>query len=172
MRPLFFLHGMESSPRGTKAQRLKNRFPNCQIPALPPRVDQRARIIEDRITEPAWLIGSSLGGLSALLFAMKRPERVKGLVLFAPAVGFFDPAFLEKKEMERVKTTFIPAGIPSIVVAGEEDAVIPMTDIREMIDRSPDASNIEFITVMDDHSLNRDPDFLIRTVERMVIHGQ
>ncbi len=39
-------------------------------------------------TAPALLLGSSLGGYLAALFAARHPERVSGVVLLAPAFGF------------------------------------------------------------------------------------
>lgn len=42
----------------------------------------------DQVGGPVLLVGSSMGGWIALLCALARPERVKGLVLIAPAPDF------------------------------------------------------------------------------------
>jgi pimeloyl-ACP methyl ester carboxylesterase len=50
-----------------------------------------ALAVVDRLSEgPLVLVGSSMGGWMALLVALARPERVKGLVLLAPAPDFTD----------------------------------------------------------------------------------
>jgi len=50
-----------------------------------------ALAVVDRLTEgPLVLVGSSMGGWMSLLVALARPERVKALVLLAPAPDFTD----------------------------------------------------------------------------------
>ena len=45
-------------------------------------------IVEPLLGAETVLLGSSLGGYLAALTASRRPDRVRGLVLFAPAFGF------------------------------------------------------------------------------------
>lgn len=171
MLDLFFFHGMESSPKGIKARMLKERYPSCQIPELPPDIHQRAEILEKIIKHPSFLIGSSLGGLSALLYSMKHPDLVKKMILLAPAVGFYDISLFNATDTELIKSTYIPKGIETVVMAGERDDVIPMEDIQSMIERSPDPSMIEFMSVDDEHGLNRFPELLTQLIDQRFFPG-
>lgn len=45
-------------------------------------------VLDELVEGPAVLVGSSMGGWVALLTAIARPERVRGLVLVAPAPDF------------------------------------------------------------------------------------
>jgi pimeloyl-ACP methyl ester carboxylesterase len=58
-------------------------------PALEPfsHVEDLLAVLDDVASAPAWLVGSSAGGGVALDAAITAPERVAGLVLFAPAVS-------------------------------------------------------------------------------------
>ena len=46
------------------------------------------QVIDELTTGPQILIGSSMGGWTSLIAAMARPDRIKGLVLIAPAPDF------------------------------------------------------------------------------------
>lgn len=86
------------------------------------RLDALAAI--DRLTAgPLVLVGSSMGGWMALLCALARPERVKALVLLAPAPDFTDKLmwaeFSEEQQREITEKGFWtrpspydPAGYP------------------------------------------------------------
>jgi uncharacterized protein len=94
---LVYLHGFASGPGSTKAQffrtRLAERGVPLAIPDLAPdfthlTVTGMLGIVDAIADEPAVLLGSSLGGYLATLFAARCPDRVRALVLFAPAFGF------------------------------------------------------------------------------------
>jgi pimeloyl-ACP methyl ester carboxylesterase len=167
MRPCF-LHGLDSSPRGTKARLLKKRYPHCLIPSLPPDIHERVRIVERRLVEPLLMVGSSLGGLTALMVAMKHPETVEGMVLMAPAVGLSDPN-LATPEFNRVlPSLYVPAGVPTINIAGLRDRVIPLPAIRAMIHRSPNPEQIRLHEVDDDHDLHQSLDLMLAAVKTIL----
>ncbi len=168
MKDIYFLHGMESSPKGTKAQLLKKHYPHCIVPHLPPDLTERDAILDDLIKTPGWIIGSSLGGLSAIFFAMKKPELVKEMILLAPAVGFYDSHLFSVEEQDRIYSTYIPNEINCTIFAGKHDEVIPMDSILDLISRSPTHRGISFHEIDDDHSLNRYPELLLKSVQKMV----
>ena len=98
MTTLAYLHGFASGPGSTKAQFFRARFAalaaTLEIPDLAPdfthlTVTWQLSIVDAILARgPVVLLGSSLGGYLAALAAARNPECVRGLVLFAPAIGF------------------------------------------------------------------------------------
>ena len=98
MTPIIYLHGFASSPQYGKAQFFRRKFSERGVTIRIPRLDQgdfegltiskQLGVIE-RAAEgrPTNLIGSSLGGYLAALYAARHPE-VEWLVLMAPAFQF------------------------------------------------------------------------------------
>lgn len=164
---LCFFHGLDSSPQGTKAGLLKKAYPGCWIPELPPDIYQRIDIVEGGIKEPAVIIGSSLGGLTAVMYAMKHPEMVNGMVLMAPAVGCTDQSILAAHK-PLTASLYIPKGIPTVIVAGLQDDLIPVSAIRSLVQRSPERASIRLHEVDDDHMLHASLELMFRSVEQIL----
>ena len=89
-----YLHGFASGPASKKATYFRDRLPGLLVPDLAEgnfeglTISAQLRVVE-RLAEgePADLIGSSMGGYVAALYAARHPE-VRRLVLMAPAFGF------------------------------------------------------------------------------------
>ncbi|MGD0776849.1 MAG: YqiA/YcfP family alpha/beta fold hydrolase [Candidatus Solibacter sp.] len=98
MNRILYLHGFASSPASGKArffaERLRTAGAQIDIPDLAAgdfehlTITGQLRVIERAAAgDPVALIGSSLGGYLAALYAARHPE-VSRLVLLAPAFGF------------------------------------------------------------------------------------
>ncbi len=162
-----FFHGMDSSPQGTKSTLLRHHYPEIWIPALPPDVEERLDILDREMNRPMVVVGSSLGGLTTLLFAMRKPQWVEGMVLLAPAVGTNRPDLFDADQVKVLETVYIPKGIPTTVIAGIRDDVIPISAIRSMIARSPDPDRITVHEVDDDHNLHQSLDLMLRSIRKI-----
>jgi pimeloyl-ACP methyl ester carboxylesterase len=162
-----FLHGLDSSPTGTKATLLRKHVNGCWIPELPPGSAERIRLLEQEVCEPMLFVGSSLGGLTAILYAMRHPEKVLGLVLLAPAVGTLIPDLFTEEEKAMMASTVILPGIPATVIAGMRDEVVPLTAIQAFVDRSPDPERIRLAEVDDDHDLHHSLDRMLEAIEQI-----
>src|SRR5690349_16817674 len=98
MTRYIYLHGFASSPQSSKARFFRKQFAERGIDLEIPRLDQgnfteltvsgQLRVIERAAgADPVTLIGSSLGGYLAALYAARHRTAQK-LVLMAPALQF------------------------------------------------------------------------------------
>lgn len=156
-----FLHGLDSSPEGTKGRLIRAALPDAIIPELPPDLSKRLSIVEKAITSPVILVGSSLGGLTALSYARRRPEMVKAMVLLAPAVGISLEGLCQT---DTIREPAVPSGIPATIIAGAKDTVIPLPGIRALYERSAGSHLVRFITVDDDHNLHQSLDLVMQAI--------
>jgi pimeloyl-ACP methyl ester carboxylesterase len=118
---LTYLHGFASGPQSSKAQFFRRRFEALGIAMQIPNLSEgnfegltitgQLRVIE-RVAggDDVFLIGSSMGGYLAALYAARHRE-VKKLVLLAPAFGFarrWPPMLGEEKVAEWRRTGWLP----------------------------------------------------------------
>jgi pimeloyl-ACP methyl ester carboxylesterase len=139
-----FIHGLESSGRGTKGLFFHERYPDMIIEDFEGTFVQRMEKLEGLLAGKTDLIlvGSSFGGLMAAVYACLHKDRVKKLVLLAPALH------LESYESYRNSKLHIPITI----FHGLRDEVVPLPEVRSVAEGL--FVNCSFNVVDDDHSLH------------------
>ena len=143
-REIFFLHGLDSSSKGTKGQWFARNFPDIRLPDFQGDLNERLTALEkicygcNNLT----FVGSSFGGLMATCFAMRYPIRCHSLVLLAPALNFetFSPP---ETKIE----------IPTVLIIGNGDTVTPPDMVLPLARRS--FSQLQTFTYDDDHMLRK-----------------
>ena len=138
---VLFVHGLESSPRGTKARYLSEAFD-----AITPEMDtsdflaclarQRRAIVEH---QPDVVIGSSFGGAVVVALLNEGAWRGPTLLLAQAALKFDSEATL-------------PEGVPVLLVHGTQDEVIDPEDSRALA-KTGSKGLVRLIEVEDDHRL-------------------
>jgi uncharacterized protein len=172
-----FAHGLESSPDGTKATYLRQTLDTTTPPLghleLPDQVETLIGLMKDQ--SQVVLVGSSLGGLTALGASIALSETVAHLVLLAPAVGVWRkkdafaqahktrPSLLE--DVRRFSDLSIPKKIPTTIIHGFEDDVVALADVSDLAHRSQSA---RLLLVHDDHSLHSSKELILSVVSRAV----
>jgi hypothetical protein len=178
---ILYLHGFASGPGSHKAQLFRRRFGErglaFEIPDLAAgdfehlTISGQLAVIETAARgEAVCLMGSSLGGYLAALYAARHPE-VARLVLMAPAFGFgrrfldsLAPAQAERWRETGWRTVlnyaegreerlwwrliedalqfeeFPPAPQPTLLFHGRQDAQVPWQLSQEFARRHPNAS--------------------------------
>jgi pimeloyl-ACP methyl ester carboxylesterase len=138
-----FLHGLEGSSRGVKATLLRELFPGIQIPDFRGSLSKRMKSLYEVLgDEGGWtIIGSSFGGLLGALFTCERPEQVRKLVLFAPALIWPDFA----------SSPPTPVAVPTLVYHGARDEIVPLEPVRQLAEAA--FQSLDFRVVDDDHGL-------------------
>jgi pimeloyl-ACP methyl ester carboxylesterase len=148
---IIFIHGSSGDKSQTyKARLLREKYPGMLTPDFDGELPERMRQLETLLAkEKGWImIGSSLGGLMAALFALQHPQQVRKLVLLAPALILPEFAgFLASQ-----------CSIPTVVVQGTRDDLIPFQLARSLAEKV--FTNLTYLVVDDDHRLNKAADEL------------
>lgn len=150
---LLFLHGLESGPHGAKYQALRTAFgdvisPDCSGISDP---QQRLQIILREIGQlpEEWLVvGSSMGGLMALLLQQTVPERIAGLLLCAPA--------LHRPAAEGLTAENLP---PTLIIHGRRDRIVPIAASRRF--------GVPLLEVDDDHRLGNSLSLIVAETAKL-----
>jgi pimeloyl-ACP methyl ester carboxylesterase len=148
---LVFLHGLESGPHGSKYQALRNLDPELISPDCRGISDigERLAIIEEALAgvEKMVIVGSSFGGLAAVLFAQKPTNfsRIKGCLLCAPALP----------RISQDEIASIP--LETVILHGTRDEVVPLQSSKDFSERH----GIRLVEVYDDHRLSASPDIMV-----------
>ncbi|MDO8785417.1 MAG: alpha/beta fold hydrolase [Syntrophales bacterium] len=139
-----FLHGLESSSQGTKGSFFREKYPDMLVEDFSGPLEQRMKKLYKILSGKTELIlvGSSYGGLMATIYACNHEEKVKNLILLAPALGL--PGF---------KSCLGRLVIPVTIYHGLHDDVVPLRPVRD-IARTIFA-NLTFHAVEDDHPLQK-----------------
>ena len=140
-----FIHGQESSSQGNKAVFFKDLFPEMIIPDFVGDVGNRMSKLNEILKDKNGIImiGSSLGGLMASLYAFQNQNRMKKLILLAPAINLSEfSQYLSKK-----------LSLPVYIFHGKNDEIIPLNPIQAIAERVfPD---LTFTVMEDDHRLSK-----------------
>ena len=73
-------------------------------------LDDALAVLDELTVGPQVLVGSSMGGWIAALAALQRPERVKGMLLIAPAADFTE-ALIWENAPDEVKRAILERGV-------------------------------------------------------------
>lgn len=142
---LIYLHGLESSSQSGKARQFAQLFPGMHTPDFSGTFEERMKQLYPILgNQKDWtIIGSSFGGLMGAVFTCRHPDQVRKLVLLAPALML--PEFTSEH--------FRPIDIPTVLVHGMQDDIVPPRLAREIAQEV--FQNLEYIPVEDGHRLHR-----------------
>jgi pimeloyl-ACP methyl ester carboxylesterase len=139
-----FIHGLDSSSRGTKGCFFRERYPEMFTEDYSGPLEERMAKLERELSgkRDLILVGSSYGGLMAAIYACRNEACVRRLVLLAPALGHAD--FSDCRQ---------PLQIPVTLYHGRFDDVVPPAPIRQIAIRL--FANLDHNIVEDDHDLHQ-----------------
>lgn len=142
---LVFIHGLESTSQGTKGQYFHKHFPQMIIEDYLGSFVERMQKLTGLLAgkNNLALVGSSYGGLMAAQFALQNEDRVKKLILLAPALML--PEFTPMAGQQ--------LNMPVVLYHGTEDDIVDPYVVKEIAEKV--FSRLEHHLVHDDHPLTQ-----------------
>jgi len=142
---IIYLHGLESTSQSGKARQFAEKFPGMLTPDFAGSFEERMKQLKPILgRKKNWtIIGSSFGGLMGATFTLDHPTQVRKLILLAPAL-MLEPF------ASRLLT---PVSVPTIIVHGTEDDVVPLEPVRELAKQA--FTYLTYYVVEDGHRLQK-----------------
>ena len=141
-----FIHGLESSSQGAKGVFFRLKYPDMIIEDFIGAFQERMNTLNKLLMNKTdlVLVGSSYGGLMATVYTCNNEEKIKKLILLAPALNIeeFTMVYLHRK-----------LHIPAVIYHGKNDDVVPPSSVKKIARRI--FTNLHHTMVDDDHSLHR-----------------
>jgi len=142
---LVFIHGLESTSQGTKGQFFRKYFPQMIVEDyfgdFNERMQKMAELIDGK--DNLILVGSSYGGLMAAQYALQNENRVRKMILLAPALML--PEFTPGADRQ--------LNIPVTIYHGTEDDIVDPYVVKGIAEKV--FRRLEHHLVSDDHSLTK-----------------
>lgn len=143
---IIYLHGLESTSQSGKARQFAEKFPGMVTPDFTGEFEERMAQLKPILgRKKNWtIIGSSFGGLMGTVFTCKHPTQVRKLILLAPAL---------LKEPFGSFLNLEPVSVPTVIIHGTEDDVVPLEPVRETAEKL--FTDLQYIVVDDGHRLHK-----------------
>ena len=159
---LLWAHGLWGSPNGSKITAIRE----SGIEAITPDFNEmelidRVELIKKEMEKgDLVLAGSSWGGLACALAAQEKPEKLKGLLLLAPALAFPEPPNNDPEKL------LAPKSSPVTIIHSVTDDIVPIKSSKDYLRRSGD--NVKLIEVEDSHVLENSIELIISEANKLL----
>ena len=159
---LVWTHGLWGSPNGSKVTAIRE----SGIEVISPDFNEmelidRVELLKETIEiGNVVLAGSSWGGLACALTAMQIPEKLKGLLLLAPALHYPESPNDEPEKL------IAPDSVPVTIIHSTTDDIVPISASKNYIERS--GNNVQLIEVEDNHVLENSIELIISEAKKLL----
>lgn len=160
---IIYAHGRDGTPWGAKVSGLRAAGFEVEAPDLRGfDLSGRIRKLEEVCKRSRGLVvGSSYGGLAAVMLAMRWPERFDALVLLAPALHLWEHPVDDPNRL------WLPERVRGLIVHGTRDEVVPIDVSRRFASRS--GPQVRVVEVDDDHRLGNAMPTIVAAVREALV---
>lgn len=142
---MVFIHGLESSGQGVKGAFFRARYPHMIVEDFFGSFEERMAKLDALLVDKdnLILIGSSYGGLMAVVFSCRNEKKIAKLILLAPALNHMPPEIYGDLKLD----------FPVVIYHGNRDEVVPPGPVHEFACKI--FNKLTHHLVQDDHSLHQ-----------------